>query len=115
VVCDRFSDSTMAYQGWGLGADRAMIGALSGMVGLSPDLTLVLDVREDVGSRRLAARGAVADRYERLKGDFHRRVAEGFRAIAEAEPQRCVLIDANSDLDSVARSIADAVRGRFGL
>ena len=102
VVCDRFYDSTMAYQGYGQGADRAQIAAQIGLLGIVPDLTLVLDVPEDVAVARTAARGLAPDRYDRLGPGFHARVAAGFRAIADAEPERCRLIDASGDIDEVS-------------
>ncbi len=105
VVCDRFTDSTMAYQGYGQGADRAMIAALGVWLGLVPDVTFVLEVAPATAAARLAARGGVADRYERLGPDFHARVAAGFRAIAEAEPTRCVLIDADAPPATVHAAI----------
>jgi len=95
VVCDRFADSTMAYQGFGQGADRAMIATLTGLIGLVPDVTIVLDVSDAVGVARLRSRGAAADRYERLDAAFHARVNEGFRAIARAAPERCVVVPAD--------------------
>jgi dTMP kinase len=105
VVCDRFTDSTMAYQGYGQGADRAMIAALGAWLGLVPDVTFVLEVSPGVAAARLAARGSVADRYERLGPGFHARVAAGFRAIAAAEPGRCVVIDADGPADLVHAAI----------
>jgi dTMP kinase len=108
VVCDRFHDSTMAYQGYGQGADRGMIEALAAMIGIVPDLTLVLDVPREVALARLRERGAVDDRYERLNEDFHRRVNEGFHAIA-ALP-RCVLVDAAREPEAVHESVMVAVR-----
>jgi dTMP kinase len=108
VVCDRFHDSTMAYQGYGQGADRGMIEALGSMIGIVPDLTLVLDAPREVGLARLRERGAVDDRYERLNEDFHRRVNEGFHAIA-ALP-RCVLVDAARKPEAVHESVMVTVR-----
>lgn len=108
VVCDRFHDSTMAYQGYGQGVDRGMIEALGRMVGLVPDLTLVLEVPREVALARLRGRGAVDDRYERLDDDFHRRVNEGFRQIA-TQP-RCVLVDAAQDAAAVHGLVMAAVR-----
>lgn len=113
VLCDRFADSTLAYQGYGQGADLGAIRDLTAMLGLTPDLTLVLDVREDVAAARQAARGRGADRYDRLGPAFHARVAAGFRAIAAAEPGRCVLIDANGDEDAVAGAIRAVVQARL--
>jgi dTMP kinase len=108
VVCDRFHDSTMAYQGYGLGVDRGMIEALGTMVGVTPDLTLVLDVPREVAVARLRGRGAVDDRYERLSDDFHQRVNEGFRAIATQS--RCVLVDAAQAPPAVHSAVMAAVR-----
>jgi dTMP kinase len=108
VVCDRFHDSTLAYQGYGQGVDRDMIEALGAMIGIVPDLTLVLDVPRAVAIARLRGRGAVDDRYERLDDDFHQRVIEGFRAIA-AQP-RCVLIDAAREAAMVHDDVMAAVK-----
>jgi dTMP kinase len=105
VVCDRFADSTMAYQGYGQGADRAMIATLTGLVGLVPDLTIVLDVSDAAGLERLRLRGGAADRYERLDAAFHARVNEGFRAIARAEPDRCVLVPADGSEGEVHAAV----------
>ncbi len=109
VVCDRFYDSTLAYQGYGQGADRDFIQALIGLVGLTPDLTIVLDVPDAVGASRLRGRGGAADRYERLDTAFHARVNAGFRAIAAAAPERCVLLTAEPGIEAVHASIMTAV------
>lgn len=111
VVCDRFFDSTMAYQGYGLGADRAMIATLSRLVGLVPDVTFVLDVSPAVAASRLARRGG-GDRYQAMDAAFHACVAAGFREIARAEPQRCVLIDADAEEDEVHAAIMAALDDR---
>ena len=113
VLCDRFYDSTRAYQGHGQGANRQTIEILIDLLPLKPDLTLILDVTEATAKARLVQRDTTADRYERMGLDFHARVAEGFRAIAAAEPRRCVLIDANPDAETVARSILAAVDSRL--
>jgi len=112
VVSDRFADSTMAYQGYGQGADRAMIAALTSLIGLAPDVTLVLDVSDAVALGRLRARGGAADRYERLDAAFHARVNAGFRAIARAEPQRCVLLSADGTEAEVHAAIMHALWDR---
>ena len=116
VVCDRFYDSTLAYQGYGQGADRDFIRALIGLVGLTPDLTIMLDVPDAVGASRLRGRGGAADRYERLDAAFHTRVNAGFRAIAAATPERCVLLTAEPGIEAVHASIIAAVAraGRTG-
>jgi dTMP kinase len=115
VVCDRYVDSTMAYQGHGQGADRDTIAMLTRMIGLPPDLTIVLDVSVATGQARLAARGRRADRYERMGADFLTRVHAGFRAIAAVEPERCVVISAEDAEADVAAAISAAVRERFVL
>ncbi len=117
VVCDRFADSTMAYQGWGLGADRTLIATLTGLLPRQPDLTLLLEVPPELGAARAAARASAGagglDRYERLDPAFHARVAAGFAALAAAEPGRIVPIDGSSDVDAVATRIWSAVSARL--
>lgn len=109
VVCDRFYDSTMAYQGYGQGADREFIAGLIGLLDVVPDLTVVLDVTEGVAAERLLARGGGADRYESLDPAFHARVRQGFRAIAAEEPGRCVVVDASGDPRAVHCAIVTAL------
>ena len=115
VVCDRFADSTMAYQGWGQRADRVMIAALTAMLPVRPDLTLVFDVSVATTQARLARRGGTADRYERLGAEFFGRVREGFAAVAAAEPERCEVIDGEPEVAAVAASAWHAVRSRLGV
>ncbi len=113
VVCDRFFDSTMAYQGYGQGADKLFIKELSRLLGIVPALTLVLDVPEDLGAQRMRQRGGDADRYEKLDAAFHARVRAGYREIAAAEPDRCVLVDASADVEMVHTAILEAVETRL--
>ncbi len=112
VVCDRFADSTMVYQGYGLGADRDAIASLTALV-RRPDLTLVLDVPVSTTQARLASRGTAADRYERLGAEFFQRVRSGFLEIAKAEPERCAVLSGMGDPDSVAAAIWQTVRQRL--
>jgi dTMP kinase len=114
VVCDRYSDSTMAYQGYGQGADRAAIATLAGLMRMTPDLTLMLDVPDDIATERLRRRAGEPDRYERLDAQFHRRVADGFRAIAAAEPGRCATIAAGGTVEAVHAAILTVVAERLG-
>lgn len=111
VVCDRFADSTMAYQGYGHGIDRAMLGTLYDIaVGdFRPDLTLILDLPVETGLKRAAQRRGTETRYESLPRDFHERVHQGFLDIAKADPERCIVIDATAGIDEIAQAIADAV------
>jgi dTMP kinase len=115
VVCDRFYDSTMAYQGYGQGADRAMIAALTRMLGVVPDVTLVLDVSDAVAVERQLKRGADADRYERLDALFHARVRQGFRDIAAAAPERCVLLPGDGSEADVHAGIITVLQARLSL
>ncbi len=113
VVCDRFSDSTMVYQGFGQGADRAAIRQLAAMLAISPDLTIVLDVPVETSLARLRDRAGGADRYERLGADFFARVRDGFRAVARENPTRCVLVDATGAPEQVAAEVWSVVRTRL--
>jgi dTMP kinase len=111
-VSDRFAYSTIAYQGYGSGVDRDWLERLDHLVlkGFAPDLTLVLDVSEEEAAARLAARGRAQDRYEALDVAFHRRVRNGFRAIAAAKPERCRLIDGSGPVEQVGARLLSAVR-----
>ena len=113
AVCDRFTDSTVAYQGYGQGADQAAIGQLAGLIGLRPDLTLILSLPRDAARARIAARGVPRDRYEAMDETFHERVANGYRRIAATEPGRCVEVDASGPVERVAALVWEAVRVRL--
>jgi len=113
VVCDRFADSTMAYQGYGLGADRALIAALTRLLPVQPALTLLLHIPPETAAARIAARPGSLDRYERLDAAFHARVAEGYEALAAAEPSRFVRIDGEGDMPGIAARIWSAVAARL--
>lgn len=110
VLSDRFYDSTYAYQGYGRGYDMASLRAIIDFAvdGVRPDITFLLVADEATGAGRLAerfAKGASADRFERENADFHRRVREGFRALAEAEPARWRIVDSARPVDEVAAAI----------
>ena len=115
VVCDRFYDSTMVYQGLAQSGDLGGIAALSAMMDLRPDLTLILDVDVPTALARLRARGTAADRYERLGASFFARVREGFLAVASVEPDRCVVVPAGGGTEEVAAALWSVVRRRFSL
>jgi dTMP kinase len=112
VVCDRFADSTLAYQGYGLGIDISTIARLRKEVlkDFGPDLTLVLDVDAETRRRRTADRPGAEDRYERMSEEFHDRVRAGFVEIAVGEPARCRIIPAAGDIDAVSGRIRSVVR-----
>jgi dTMP kinase len=113
VVCDRFYDSTMAYQGYGQGVDRGVIAQLIGYLGIVPNVTLVLDVSDKVAAKRRSQRGGDADRYERLDAAFHARVRQGFREIATGESARCVLIASGGSREEVHSVIMRTLRARL--
>ena len=116
VICDRFSDSTFAYQGYGRGIDVGLLKNFNDFAteGLVPDLTILLDVPPEVSSRRLAERQAAtatsADRIEQAGAMFHRRLREGFLELARAEPDRFVTIDSSGDRAEVSAAVLSAVR-----
>ena len=115
VVCDRFADSTFAYQGYGRGIDVGLLRNFNDFAteGLVPDLTILLDVPLEVSRSRLAARQAAtataADRIEQAGTMFHRRLREGFLELAQAEPKRFAVIDSSGGVEQVAAAVAAAV------
>lgn len=113
VLCDRFSDSTLVYQGLSQGKSLEELALLRNLcsfasAGMAPDLTLVFDGRPEVLVRRRAARG-VSDRYELQGLDFQQALRMGFLALAEAEPERLQLIDAEGSQEQVAASVQQAI------
>ncbi|MFC3693831.1 dTMP kinase [Chenggangzhangella methanolivorans] len=120
VLCDRFIDSTAAYQGALGGVPPETIRALADVAahGCRPDITLVLDASPASGlarARKRAGEGATADRFEAENLTFHERLRDAFRAIAKSEPERCALIDAEGSEDQVAERVWEAVSRRLGL
>ena len=117
VVCDRFADSTLAYQGYGRGLPFADLRALHRFAigDFAPDLTLILDLPVEEGLARAARRSGRADRFEQLDHAFHERLREGFRQIAAAEPQRCALIDASGEIGEVHRAVLATVSARLNV
>ncbi len=117
VVCDRFLDSTRAYQGASGGVPRPIINALERLTvrGLMPDLTLILDIPASDGLARVAQRGAVdaLDRFEAEDLAMHERVRSAFLEIAEEEPDRCIVIDAHQPEAMVAEDIWETVADRL--
>lgn len=119
VLCDRFIDSTRAYQGAGGDLSRAVIRRLETMaIGRTrPDLTIILDLDPAIGMARAATRRgaalATSDRFERRDAAFHARVRAEFLAIAAAEPQRCVVVDANRPPDQVFKDLCALVDARL--
>ena len=111
VVCDRFADSTRAYQGYGMGLELSAIETLYELAlgDFEPDLTLILDIPAELAAERLRKRGGGLDRYERMGMAFHRRLRDGFLEIAAHRPDRCRVIPADDSPDCVAARIRDVV------
>ena len=112
VICDRYVDSMVAYQGYGRGLGADMIRSLGNFAvdGLVPDRTVLLDLEVETGRSRLTGK---LDRIEREPLDFHMRVRDGFLKEAEREPSRFAVVDASRDLDSVIRDVWEALSPLF--
>jgi len=117
VICDRFADSTRAYQGAAGGVDPDFISALETYVleATRPDLTLVFDLPAETGLERAHARAGAEMRFESKGMAFHERLRAGFQAIAAAEPDRCAVIDATASMDGVESAVWAAVEARLAV
>ena len=117
VLCDRFSDSTEAYQTAGRGLDPGMVAALDARVrdGLAPDLTLLYDLDPREGLSRAKRRDTVAGRFESAALDFHERVRAGFIAIARREPGRVAVVPVEGDAAAVFARTWQVLSQRFEL
>jgi dTMP kinase len=121
VLCDRFADSTVAYQGYGRGLDVTLLTRLNetAVGGAWPQLTLLLDLDPEQGLRRALARnlkagtGVTEGRFEAENLDFHTRVRDGYLALAALHPERFVTLDATEDVPAVAQAIWNAVKSRL--
>jgi dTMP kinase len=115
VISDRYSDSTTAYQGYARGVDLKVLGELNRLAtdNVTPALTIVLDLPVETGLERTRARakgtGRGSDRFEGERAEFHRKVRDGFLAIAKAEPSRVIVIDADRPVAAVTADIRLAV------
>ena len=118
VLCDRFTDSTRAYQGAGRGLDLAVIDELDRIAcrGLRPDITLVIDIPLEVSLERARVRnqgsGSRETRMDDQSAAFHQRVREAFHQMVRAEPERFIMIDGNAAIESVQARIQEALAGR---
>lgn len=108
VVCDRYSGSTLAYQGYGRGLDVSELSQLDrwATAGRAPDVVVLLDVPTEIARRR---RGPGGDRFEGEDDEFHERVVAGFRKLAAAEPGRWRTVDGSRSVEEVAASVWEAV------
>ncbi len=118
ILCDRHTDSTLAYQGYGRGIDLGLLRSLNDIAsqGIKPDLTFLFDCPVEIGLSRTAQRQSQAitgagreDRFEREKVEFHERVREGFLELARAEPHRFRIIDATRSVEEIAREIENVI------
>ena len=116
VLCDRYADSTLAYQGFGHGNDLAQIRNLISFAtgGLKPDLTILLDIDVEIGLRR-RARGGEWNRLDAYNLEFHQRVRQGYHQLAQAEPDRWVVIDAGQPPERVQADVRQVVMERLKL
>lgn len=114
VLCDRYTDSTLAYQGYGRGLDRGLIARLNALAtgGLTPDLTLLLDLPVEEGLARVAASRQV-DRLEVEAIAFHHRLRDGYLALAAEAPARFVAVDASLPAEDVQAALRAAVAARL--
>lgn len=115
VLCDRFADSTIAYQGYGRGLDLGDLQRITRLVtgGLRPTLTFLLDIDVERGLARRAAGGVEMNRLDLEQVNFHRRVRQGYHEMAAAEPARWVIIDADRPADIVQAEIREVVMERL--
>jgi dTMP kinase len=111
VICDRFNDSTIAYQGYGHGLDVAQINAVAKLVigDFKPSITFIIDIPAEEGLKRSKARlqgvSSNEDRFEQIGLEFHQRLREGFHAIAKADPERCKLVNGMRSIEEIHAEI----------
>lgn len=114
VLCDRFTDASRAYQGGGRRLGIQQVNRLAALVhpDVQPDLTFLLDVPVEVGMRRVAGRGAGADRFEQSRGEFLERVRAAYLSLAKLEPDRIVVIDALQNEEQVQAQLLNTLERR---
>lgn len=115
VLCDRFADSTAAYQGYAQNIDLETISTLYVLtVGkLEPNLTVILDLPVEVGLERADDRGVGGTRYEQMGLEFHQRLRDGFLQIAADNPHRCSIVDATQSIEQISEDIMTLVQQRY--
>ena len=115
VLCDRFYDSTLAYQGYGRGLDRDMLRRITQFAtgGLRPDITLLFDLDVRLGLSRRTVGGEEMNRLDQESVAFHQRVRHGYHQLLDLEPERWVVIDAGQSAELVQRQVREVVWGRL--
>lgn len=118
VICDRFADSSHAYQGTASGVPQALLDTLDTAVIEStvPDLTVILDLPAEEGLSRAESRKdepGLEDRFERRRIDFHEKLRAGFLDVAKRNPERCIVVDGLQDAETIANQVWDAVQSRL--
>ncbi len=115
VLCDRYADSTMAYQGYGRGLDLDALRVITRFAtgDLKPDLTVLLDLEPQVGLSRRQVGGGELNRMDQQGADFYQRTRQGYMALAAEEPERWIQVDASGSVDEVARTVKAAVIARL--
>jgi dTMP kinase len=121
VICDRYTDATTAYQGYGRSLDLGLIRELNRLAAAAtiPDLTILLDCPEEIGLQRamariLATQGAREERFEQESLRFHSAVRQGYLKLAAAEPDRFAILDGRLNIGRISSIIADLVLSRIG-
>jgi len=117
VVCDRFFDSTKAYQGYGHGLELPSLDTLHKTVfgDFVPDLTLIFDLPVETGLQRTLSRGGCEDRFEKMDRAFHERLRRGFLDINQREPDRCHVINAEQSIEAIAMEVKMTVGKKFNV
>jgi dTMP kinase len=115
VLCDRFADSTTAYQGYAQNIDLETIATLYGLAvgNLEPNLTIILDLPVEIGLERAEDRGLGGTRYEKMGIEFHKRLRDGFLQIAANNLHRCSIVDATQSIEEISENIMALVQERF--
>ncbi len=115
VLCDRYQEATFAYQGYGRGMPLEMLRTINRFAtdGLEPTLTLIFDVSVEVAHERMYAGGRVADRMEANGTEFHRRIRDGYLALAKAQPLRCVVLDGEREVESLATEVVARIEAHL--
>lgn len=115
VICDRFADSTLAYQGYGHGLAIPDLQNLNHLTcgDVMPDLTFVFDLDAKDGLERARRRGTDEDRFERMDPEFHERIRQGYRRIAQTDLNRYIIIDASSDRNTIAQQLQGYIQQRY--